>query len=251
MLTDSHAHLNDKQFENDLDEIVKKAKKNGVGYIIVNGYDLESSMKAIEIANTYENIYATVGIHPLDIDKFSESTIAELRTLAASDKVVAIGEIGLDYHYDKSKKEEQKEIFKLQLALAKELELPVTIHTRESINDTYDILKVTNNFGVMHCYSGSVEMAQKFIDIGYYISLAGPVTFKNAIVPKEVAKAVPLSRLLVETDCPYLTPHPNRGKRNDPSYVRLVVKEIAELRGIDIKEIESVTSTNVAELFKL
>ncbi len=251
MLIDSHAHLNSDRYENDLEEVIKKSVESGVEYIIVNGYDIESSKEAIRLANTYENIYATVGIHPLDIDKYKENTVEELRELASDDKVVAIGEIGLDYYYDKSTMESQKKVFIEQLALAKELDLPVTIHTRDSINDTYEILKGSCNYGVMHCYSGSVEYAKKFIELGYYISLAGPVTFKNAVVPKEVAKVVSLSKLLIETDCPYLTPHPNRGKRNDPSYVLLVAEEIARIKEIDVKEVEKATSDNAIKLFGL
>lgn len=251
MLIDSHAHLNNKQYKNDLDAVVEKAHKNGVKYIIVNGYDIDSSKQAAELSKRYDIVYATVGIHPLDIDKFDENTITSIRELAKESKVVAIGEIGLDYYYDKSTKDRQKEIFQMQLELAKELDMPVTIHARDSINDIYEMLKESNNYGVMHCYSGSVEYARKFIDLGYYISLAGPVTFKNAQVPKEVALNVDLSKLLIETDCPYLTPHPNRGKRNEPSYVSLVANEIAQIKGISLKEVEDTTSANAIKLFNL
>ncbi|MFV0499855.1 MAG: TatD family hydrolase [Bacilli bacterium] len=251
MLVDSHAHLNDMMYKDDLDKIIVKAIKNDVRYIIINGYDIKSSEKAIEIASNYDMIYATVGIHPSETLNFDSKMIDKLKELARHKKVVAIGEIGLDYHYANSSVESQKQVFKLQLELARDLNLPVTIHSRDAIEDTYEILKSLDNYGVMHCYSSSVAMANKFIDLGYYISLAGPVTFKNAKVSKEVAKQIPLENLLVETDSPYLTPHPYRGKRNDPSFVRLVAKEIAVIKEIDIKEVEEVTSANAKKLFSL
>lgn len=251
MLVDSHAHLNNEQFNEDVESVIDKAKKSKVEYIIVNGFDLESSKKAVELASKYDIVYATVGVHPLDIEKFDDNTIDEIRNLASCDKVVAIGEIGLDYYYDKDKMQEQKEVFLKQLELARELDMPVTIHTRDSINDTYEILKKSGNYGVMHCYGGSVEYARKFIELGFYISLSGTVTFKNAVVPKEVAKEIDLEKLLIETDSPYLTPHPFRGKRNDPSFVRLVAKEIADLKEIDLRKVEDVTSANAIKLFNL
>ncbi len=253
MYFDTHAHLNSDRYKNDdeIDKIVKRAFENNVELIVVNGYDLESSKRAVEIAEKYQGIYATVGIHPGDIDKFNENTIDELSKLAKNDLVVAIGEIGLDYYYDKSQKDEQKTCFIEQLNLAKELGLPVVIHSRDAINDTYEILKDSGNFGVMHCYSSSVEYAKKFIEIGYYISLAGPVTFKNAKVAKEVAKQIALEHLLIETDCPYLTPHPYRGKVNEPSYVSYVASEIATIKEISIDEVCEVTTKNGKHVFGL
>lgn len=251
MMIDSHAHLNDQKFDGEVDVVVENAMKNGVKYIIINGYDIASSKRAIELANQYECIYATVGIHPLDIESYNEDSISTLRKLAKEKKVVAIGEIGLDYYYDKTKKVEQTEIFKLQLALAKELDMPVTIHSRDALNDTYEVLKESGNKGVMHCYSGSSEYAKKFVDLGFYISLAGVVTFKNAVSAKEVAKEISLSKLLVETDCPYLTPHPYRGKRNEPAYVKYVVEEIADIKSVSIEEVAKQTSANAIQLFNL
>ncbi len=251
MFFDSHAHLNDKKFKNNLHQVIEKAFENNVKYIVVNGYDIESSKKAIEIASEYDNIYATVGIHPLDVDGFDIKDLQVLKDLCSDDNVVAIGEIGLDYYYDKSKMEVQKEVFMAQLQLASELNMPVTIHSRDALNDTYEILKNYNCKGVMHCYSGSVEYAKKFIELGYYISLAGPVTFKNAKVAKEVAKEVTLDKLLIETDAPYLTPHPYRGQLNDPSYVTYVAEEIAGIKGLTVEEVANQTTKNAQQLYRI
>ncbi len=250
MLFDTHAHLNSNKYrKNDLPMLVNKALEKGVDKIVVNGYDIKSSIKAVEIANTYDGVYATVGIHPLDIDCFDEKTLDVLTDLASNPKVVAIGEIGIDLYYDKSRKDEQVEIFKEQLLLANKLDLPVTIHSRDALNETYEILKEIPCRGIMHCYSGSVEYAKLFTDLGYYISIAGPVTFKNARVAKEVAKNVEISKLLIETDAPYLTPHPFRGKVNDSSYLTYVAKEIAELRNIDYEELCKITYENALAVY--
>ncbi len=251
MFFDTHAHLNSELYlkKHILDKVISDSYEAGVHLIIVNGYDIESSKKAIEIASKYPWIYATVGIHPGDIKTFNDESINQLRQLAKNEKVVAIGEIGLDYHYEGYDKAKQIECFKLQLALAKELDLPVTIHSRDAINDTYEILKVSDNYGVMHCYSSSVEYSRKFIELGFYISLAGPVTFKNARVAILVAQEVPMEKLLIETDCPYLTPHPYRGKMNEPKYIKYVAEEIAILRGITVDEVCQVTTANGKKLF--
>ena len=234
MLIDSHAHLDDERFDKDRDDIIKSLYESYVELVINPGADLNSSIKAVALAEKYDNIYAAVGVHPHSASEMDQSTMDILRSFAAREKVVAIGEIGLDYYYDNSPRDVQRRWFREQLRLAKEVDLPVIIHSRDAAGDTMEILKEEQDgrlTGVLHCYSGSVEMAEEYIKLGFYISLAGPVTFKNAKVPKEVAKAVPLDKLLIETDSPYMTPEPYRGKRNEPKYVRYVAETIAELGG--------------------
>lgn len=252
MLIDSHAHLDDEKFDSDREIIIKSLKESRIDLIINPGSDLNSSIRAVSLAEKYDNIYAAVGIHPHSAKDMDESTVDILRSFAKRDKVVAIGEIGLDYYYDISPRDIQKEKFEEQVNLAKEVGLPVIIHSRDAAGDTFEILKNAQDGtlkGVLHCYSGSVEMAMDYIDMGFYISLGGPVTFKNSKIPKEVAKAVPLDRLLIETDSPYLTPEPHRGKRNEPIYVRYVAGTIAELRGISFEELAAKTSENAKRLY--
>ncbi|MSU00571.1 TatD family hydrolase [Tissierella pigra] len=254
MLIDSHAHLDDPRFDNDRDKLINSLKDNGVEIVINIGADLQTSISSVSLAEKYDNIYAAIGVHPHSAKEVDNSTIEVLRTFAKRDKVVAIGEIGLDYYYDNSPRDIQRKWFIEQLNLAKELNLPVVIHTRDAAQETFDILKEAQDGslrGVLHCYSGSVEMAMEYIKMGFYISLGGPVTFKNAKVSKEVAKNIPLDKLLIETDCPYLTPEPYRGKRNEPVYVRYVAGTIAELRGITYEELERTTNRNTKDLFKI
>ncbi len=254
MLIDSHAHLDDRRFDKDRDRLIKSLKELGVDLVINPGADLNSSIKAVSLSGKYDNIYAAVGVHPHSAKEMDESTIEILKSFTNREKVVAIGEIGLDYYYDNSPRDIQQKRFIEQLNLAKEVDLPVIIHTREATKDTFHILKEAQDGsleGVMHCFSGSVEMAMEYIKLGFYISLAGPVTFKNARVSKEVAKAVPLDKLMIETDAPYLTPEPYRGKRNEPFYVRYVAGTIAELRGISFEEVAKQTSENTKKLFRI
>ena len=254
MLIDSHAHLDDDRFDKDRDELIKSLESNGISRVINPGADLPSSIKSVKLSEEYENIYAAVGVHPHSADEMDEGTIEVLRAFGNREKVVAIGEIGLDYHYDNSPRDIQRKWFQRQIKLAKELNLPIIVHSREADQETFDIIKSQsdgNLTGVIHCYSGSVELMKEYIKLGYYISLGGPVTFKNAKMPKEVAKAVPIDRLLVETDSPYLTPEPHRGKRNEPLFVRHVAAMIAELRGMTIEELARATSENTIRLFNL
>lgn len=254
MLIDSHAHLDDNRFKRDRKEIINSLEDHGVELVINNGADLQSSIEAVKLAEEYDNIYATVGVHPHAAKEMDDSTIEMLRAFAKRDKVVAIGEIGLDFYYDNSPRDIQRKWFKRQLELAKELDLPVTIHSRDASQEVFDIIKEAQDGslrGVMHCYSDSLELAREYVKLGFYISLAGPVTFKNARVPKEVAKDIPLDRLLVETDSPYLTPEPNRGKRNEPAYVRYTAGQIAELRGISYEELARATNENTKRLFRI
>lgn len=252
LLIDSHAHLDDERFDKDRDELIRSLESNGIELVINVGADLKSSIASVSLAEKYPNIYAAVGVHPHDVKDMDESTLEIIKSLAKRDKVVAIGEIGLDYYYDNSPREDQRKWFKRQLELAKELGLPVIIHSRDAQQETFDIIKEAQDGrlrGVMHCYSGSKEMANEYIKLGFYISIAGPVTFKNARVVKEVAKEVPLDKLLVETDSPYLAPEPHRGKRNEPSFVKFVAGTIAEIKGISFEELAKATNRNTKELF--
>lgn len=252
MLFDTHVHLNAEQFNDDLQEVIDRAIAEGVTNMVVVGFDELTINKAIELAEKYDFIHASVGWHPVDAIDMTPEHLEWLKELASHPKVVALGEMGLDYYWDKSPKEIQKEVFRKQIRLAKEVKLPIIIHNRDATADIVEILKEENAGevgGIMHCYSGSVETALECIDMNFYISLGGPVTFKNAKKPKEVAESIPLDRLLVETDCPYLTPHPYRGKRNEPAYVKLVAEEIAGLKGVTFEEIAEATTKNAKKLF--
>ncbi|MBV1819483.1 TatD family hydrolase [Anaerosalibacter bizertensis] len=254
MLIDSHAHLDDPKFNKDRDRLIKSLKQNDISLVINVGADVSSSIKSVKLADEYENIYAAVGVHPHSAKEMDDSTIDVLKAFAKRDKVVAIGEIGLDFHYDNSPRDIQRKWFIEQIKLAKELDMPIIVHSRDADQETFDILKEEADErlrGVLHCYSGSAEMAKDYIDLGFYISLAGPVTFKNARKPKEVAKVVPMDKLLIETDSPYLTPEPHRGKRNEPLYVRHVASMIAELRGMDFEDVGRITSENTKRLFNI
>ncbi|MBW4828416.1 MAG: TatD family hydrolase [Clostridiaceae bacterium] len=254
MLIDSHAHLDDRKFNKDRDRLIKSLKQNDISLVINVGADVSSSIKSVKLADGYENVYAAVGVHPHSAKEMDDSTIDVLRAFAKRDKVVAIGEIGLDFHYDNSPRNIQRKWFIEQIKLAKELDMPIIVHSRDADQETFDILKEEADErlrGVLHCYSGSAEMAKDYIDLGFYISLAGPVTFKNARKPKEVAKVVPIDKLLIETDSPYLTPEPHRGKRNEPLYVRHVASMIAELRGMDFEDVGRITSENTKRLFNI
>ena len=252
MLIDSHAHLDDRRFNRDRDMIIKKLQDNGIELVINIGADLKTSIASVSLADKYENIYAAVGVHPHSAKEVDESTIEILRSFASREKVVAIGEIGLDFYRDLSPRDVQRKWFKEQIKLAKEVDLPVVIHSRDADQEVFDTLKEAQDGtlrGVMHCYSGSAELAREFIKIGFHIYLAGPVTFNNARVPKEVAKAVPLDKLLIETDAPYLTPEPYRGKRNEPIFVKYVAGTIADIKGITYEELAKATNRNTKELF--
>lgn len=254
MLFESHAHIDDSRFDQDRDEIIQRAKDAGLSYILNPGADLGTSVKAVNLAEKYEMVYAAVGVHPHDVKDMDEDTIEVLRSLCSKEKVVAIGEIGLDYYYNHSPKDAQRKWFERQIQLAQEVALPIIIHDRDAHQEIFDILKQYNagSLGcVMHCYSGSVALAKEYVKRGIYISLAGPVTFKNAVKTHEVAKEIPLEWLLVETDSPYLTPVPHRGKRNEPAYVKFVAQTIAEAKGISLEEVSKQTTENAKRLFKI
>ncbi|GGJ75882.1 TatD DNase family protein [Anoxybacillus voinovskiensis] len=252
MLFDTHAHLNAMQYSEDVEEVIKRAEHEGVCNIVVVGFDRPTIARAIELAEQYDFIYAAVGWHPVDAVDMTDEDLYMLEQLAAHPKVVALGEMGLDYYWDKSPKDVQKDVFRKQIALAKKVKLPIIIHNREATADILTILQEENAQevgGIMHCFTGSVEVAKQCIAMNFYISFGGPVTFKNAKKPKEVAKEIPLEHLLIETDCPYLTPHPFRGKRNEPSYVKYVAEAIAELKGISVEEVARQTTENAKKLF--
>ena len=254
MFIDSHSHLDDERFNEDRDILIKSLKDNKVDIAINIGADLETSINSVNLANKYDNIYATIGVHPHSASEVTLETLNKFRQMSKNKKVVAIGEIGLDYYYDNSPRDLQRKWFKEQVELAKELNLPVVIHSRDATQETFDIIKEAQDGtlrGVLHCFSGSIEMAIEYIKLGFYISIGGPVTFKNARVVREVAESVPLDKLLIETDSPYLTPEPYRGKRNEPMFVRYVAEKIAEIKKISVEELASHTSRNTKELFEI
>lgn len=255
MIFDSHCHLNDKALLEDIEDVLTRAKEAGVKYFLVIAWNLESSIKAIELAESYENVYAAIGVHPTDVKDDIEDVLKEIEKLLPHPKVKAIGEIGLDYYWikDEELRKRQQIYFIKQIELADKYNLPVVIHNRDSIEDCLNIIKkhTPKYSGVIHCFSGSTEVEKEFTKLGLYISLGGPVTFKNARVPKEVAKNVSLDKLMVETDCPYLTPHPFRGQRNEPKYTSLIIDEIASLRNEDRDLIIQKTTQNACNLFKI
>jgi len=252
-MIDSHSHLFEEEFENDIEDCIKRCKDNNVNKILLVGFSYDTNRKAQVLSKKYDIFYPTAGIHPDEADNSYLEKINELKEFIKNNKIYAIGECGIDYHYTKENALIQKIIFKEQIELSIKNNLPIIIHMRDATLDTYNILKEYKGKikGVMHCYSGSLEMAYEFIKLGLHISLGGPVTFKNAKEPKEVAKNIPLDKLLLETDCPFLAPTPYRGKRNESSYVTLVAKEIASLRGISYEELEQATEKNTKELFNL
>ncbi|OIJ14476.1 hydrolase TatD [Anaerobacillus arseniciselenatis] len=254
MLFDTHAHLNADQFEEDVALVIERAKEEGVSNIVVVGFDEKTIKGAINLAENYDFIYAAVGWHPVDAIDMTEDHLKWIEELASHPKVVALGEMGLDYHWDKSPKDVQKEVFRKQIQLAKKVNLPIIIHNRDAHEDIVTILKEEDASavgGIMHCFGSSLDIAKQCLKMNFYISFGGPVTFKNAKRPKEVAKEIPLDRLLIETDCPYLAPHPYRGKRNEPSYVKLVAEAIAELKDITYEEVVAVTNENAKKLFAI
>ena len=251
MYFDTHCHLNSEQLYENHEIFIQKAIDNKVDNMVVVGYDLESSKKAVEIAKQYDFIYAAVGIGPNDCLNTNDQDLSIIDEYLNEPKVVALGEIGLDYYWDDVPKDKQMEIFQKQIALAKKHNKPIVIHCRDAYEDTYQVLKQNGHPGIMHCYSGSAQMAERFIKLGFYISLAGPVTFKNARVPKDVAEKIGLEHLLIETDCPYLTPHPYRGKLNEPANVIYIAQEIAKLKNMEIEDVARTTTFNAKKVFSI
>lgn len=254
-LFDTHAHLNEEKLFCQLSEVLARARNNGVNHIANIGYDWPSSVLAVKTAEQYpEQVIAAVGIHPSDADMVDDGMLEKLYQLAQSPQVRAIGEIGLDYYWNDHSHDVQKKAFYAQIDLAKQLKLPITIHDRDAHSDMMEIVKATNaaeNGGIMHCYSGSWEMAKVCLKLGWKISIGGPVTFSNAKNLPEVVAKTPLTELLVETDCPYLAPHPFRGKTNEPSLVRLVVEKIASIKGIELEEAAEQLTKNSKEIYRV
>ncbi|MFZ7102181.1 MAG: TatD family hydrolase [Peptococcaceae bacterium] len=252
MLFDTHAHLEDSKFAGETAEVISRAQNEGVQLIVNVGYNLRHAREAVVLAEKYDFIYAAVGLHPHDAKDSSKSFWEEIYSLARHPKVVALGEMGLDYYWDNSPRQVQRDVFREQIAAARDLRLPIIIHDRDAHLDVLTIVKeerASEVGGVFHAFSGSWEMAREVLNLGFYLSVGGPVTFKNARKICEVAEKAPLESLLIETDCPYLTPHPYRGKRNEPGYVKLVAQKIAELRKISYDEVAQATFKNGQRLF--
>ena len=254
MLIDTHTHIDLDNFKDHFDEVLKTAQEYNVGKMIIPGVEPKGFERIIKLCEQHENLYGAIGIHPEEINSYNQNSVELIKKYLKHPKVVAVGEIGLDYYWDKSQIERQKEIFEEQIYIAKEVNKPIIVHDREAHLDSFEILKKTNanEVGVvMHCFSGSPEFAMECVKEGFYIALGGVTTFKNAKKAKEVAKVVPLDRLLLETDAPYMTPVPYRGKENQPAYVKFVAEEIAKLRNISFEEVEKATTNNACKLFKL
>jgi TatD DNase family protein len=251
MFIDSHAHLQWSSFKNDLNDVINKAAEEGVKRILNVGFDIDGSQKAIELANKYQDLYAAVGIHPHEAKNFNDNILDELKQLSDDKKVVAIGEAGLDYYRNLSSVEAQQKTFIAQLELSAESDLPIIVHNRDA---EADILNLLSRFkgkvrGVMHCFSGSYEMAKKCIELDFYVSFAGSITYPNSHKLRDVAKRLELDRMLLETDCPWLTPQPVRGKRNEPAFLIFTAKEIAKLKNISTEKLAEITTANANSLF--
>lgn len=254
MIFDSHTHLNAEQFNDDIPETIERAKELGVTKMAVVGFDTPTIEKSLQLSHDYSNIYSIIGWHPTEAGSYTKDIEKKLQEQLTMPKVVALGEIGLDYYWMEDPKEVQAEVFRRQIAIAKEMNLPISIHTREALADTYQILKeedIRDIGGIMHSFSGDFEWAKRFLDLGMHISFSGVVTFKKAQDVQEATTHVPLDRLLVETDAPYLAPVPYRGKRNEPGYTRYTVEKIAELRHLPVEEVALQTWKNAHRLFRI
>lgn len=252
MLFDTHVHLLSDKFDEDREAVIAALPENGIGLVLEAGCDVDCSQDCVALCEKYDIFYGSAGIHPHDAKGYKDGDMEKLERMLQHPKMKAVGEIGLDHHYDFSPRDIQKQVFEMQLELAVKTRKPVIIHSREAAKETMDLLclyykKLAG--GVMHCFSGSVETAKQYLDMGFYISFSGSVTFTNAVTPKEVAAMVPLDRMFVETDCPYLTPVPHRGKRNEPKYVRHVAEEVARIKGLSFEEIENATYHNGKRFF--
>lgn len=255
MLIDTHAHLTDEAFNEDFDQIIENAKEYGVEKIITSGYNLSSSKEALNFAENHEGVFASIGIYPENAEEYCSDVEKEIILLAQNKKVVAIGEIGLQYTDGMPEKNLQKEVFVKQLKMADRLNLPIVLHCRDAFGDMILLLKENKNFlnsgGTFHCFSGSLEIAQEAIKLGLYISIGGVSTFKNATKLQEIIKEVPLEKIILETDCPYLAPAPFRGQRNQPAMVRRIAENLSVIKGVSIEDIERVTTENARRLFKI
>lgn len=252
MYFDSHAHYDDARFNDDRDELITKMHAESVSYILNSGESMRAIKAGLQLAEKYPFIYTAVGIHPHNVKSMTDADLAVLKLYAKKDKVMAIGEIGLDYYYDNSPRDLQRQWFKKQLQLAKEVDLPVIIHSRDAAQECFDIIKESGvNKGVIHCYSGSAQMALDYISMGYYIGIGGVVTYSNAKKTVEVVEAIPIERIVIETDCPYLSPVPNRGKRNDSLNLKYVVDKISEIKNMPHNDVARITTENAKELYSI
>jgi TatD DNase family protein len=253
MLVDSHAHLQWASFDKDREDVIKRAREAGVEQIVNIGFDIGGSRRAVELAEKHEGLYATVGIHPHNASQLNQEVLNELRKLSQKRKVVAIGEIGLDYYRNLSPRETQKKAFEAQLVLAEELRLPVVIHDREAHAEIWEMLSKFKGkvYGIMHCFSGSRETAEQYIESNFYVSLAGPVTFPNSYRLHEIVKCIDLKKLLLETDSPWLAPQDMRGRRNEPAFLTFIAKKIAELKEIPLSEVVEATTENAKKVFQM
>ena len=252
LLVDSHAHLDGGQFTNDLRETVERATKNGISHILTIGCDLESSAKSIAIAEEYENIFAAVGVHPHDAREINDETLAKLNSMLTHPKVVALGEIGLDYYRDRSPRETQRTAFRQQIRLARKVGKPIIVHDRDAHDEVIQIMKEENAAevgGVLHCFSGDLKMAKQCLELGFYISFTGTITYPKNETIRNIIAEIPIDRMLIETDCPYLSPQKFRGKRNEPAHVRYTAERLAEIKGLTIEDVARVTSRNCHDLF--
>jgi TatD DNase family protein len=253
MLIDTHTHLHDPQFDTDRETVIHRARQDGVGLMITVGTDLETSRQAVELAERYDCVFATVGVHPHEVKTIQGNSYRVLEQLARHPKVVAYGEVGLDFYYMYSPKDLQQRHFREQIRLARQLKLPLVIHTRQAPKETLDILeeeKADEVGGVFHCYTGDLPTARTALSLNFFISFSGILTFPKALDLQEVARQIPVESLMVETDCPYLAPTPHRGKRNEPSYVRQVAEMLAQLKALPHEELARLTSQNARKLFK-
>jgi TatD DNase family protein len=254
MLIDSHAHLEMPEFRRDLDEVIQRAKNSGIDYIFTVGTEKKDWGRTLEIANSYPSVYAILGVHPHNAKEIDEQTYPKLKEHCRNEKVKAYGEIGLDFYRDLSPREVQLKRFREQIGLAREIQLPIVIHDREAHQETIEILKSEKAVecgGIIHCFSGDYAMAKTCLEMGFYISIPGSITYKNAERYWEVVKKIPLESLLVETDAPFLTPVPFRGKRNEPSYVRYTAQKVAEIKGVSFEKVAEATSENALRVYRL
>lgn len=255
MLFDTHAHYYDARFDEDRDEILSSLKENGVEYVLNAGCSLESTQKCIDLSEKYDFSYAAAGFHPNYTAKLTNDDFDRIKAFANHKKVKAIGEIGLDFHYDYSPKDAQREAFARQIDIAQELEMPFIVHDREATGACIDVLRAEckkgGSIGVMHCFGESVETAKILLDLGFYMGFGGTLTFKNNVRAVEAAKYIPIERIVLETDCPYLAPTPYRGKRNSSLYLHLVAEKLAEIKGISVDEVARITTENAKKLFNL
>lgn len=245
-MVDTHCHIYNSYYDN-IDEIIQRSIDNGVNMLIVNGCNLESNKEVLDLVKKYDIVYGALGIQPEELDDFNEESLNFIKDHINDDKIVAVGEIGLDFHYD-TDRDKQIDLFKKQLSIAFEYNKPVIIHSRDCIQETYNILKKYDLKGILHCYSGSVEMAREFNKIGFLLGIGGICTFKNARKLIDVIENVPLEYIVLETDSPYLTPEPYRGQRNEPSYIPLIAARIAQIKNVDINVVKDVTTSNVSRL---